>query len=430
MMQRVSLAAVLLVLVATAVGSAAAQEPSLSSPTPPLGMPPAPRWSFFPGLAVGYDSFGQRYVVDESDTLDLVNELSARLVTGVEYRGRASFGIKNTLGLGNQATRDDVYAHLELGRPSLQLRAEQELHYKTYAPQADFSESSDYITGLTRASLRMRLAPRWRLRLEERLEWTGFATPTPFSYDYRMNDAVATLEREYRFLSRLAVGYGYGWRDVPDSSAIDYQRHVVRADWDHELGRHDFVCEQRLERRTYRDPSVRSALYDYNARLAGVASLHPKLRLRPEYRADVVSYDRQDSLYSDFTAQAAELLVEGDAGAHTILALGPRAEFRRSVDSFDRPYNQWGLKGSVTYTLGTGLWIQFTDEVGTRRHLAGDPLFFTDYVFNWSTLFLAWNPLPHLALDLFFALNPQLHEHGEDDSTMLLLSTSITYGWR
>jgi hypothetical protein len=409
--------------------SAPAQAPPLAAAGVPL-VPPSPRWSFYPGLTLGYDSFGQRYVVEESDTLDLVNELSARAVTGIEHRGRARFGIKNSFGVGQQATRDDVWAHLEIGRSGLELRAEQELHYKAYAPDADFSESSDYLSGLSRAFVRARLAPRWRLRLEDRLEWTSFAVPSRSSYDYRLNDAGLSLEREYHFLSRIELGYAYGWRTVPDSSVIDYQRHVVRLDWDHEIGRHDCTFEQRLERRTYRDPAVRSPLFDYSARLAGSVALHPSLRLRPEYHADVVRYDRQDSLYSDFTAQSAELLVEGDAGAHTILALGPRAEFRRTADSFDRPYNQWGLKGSVTYTLGTALWVQFTDEVGTREHLAGDALFFTDYVFNWSTLALGWNPLPRLGLDLYFALNPELHEQGEDNSTLLLLSTAVTYGWR
>jgi hypothetical protein len=268
------------------------------------------------------------------------------------------------------------------------------------------------------------------VRLEDRFEWARYEEPSPFSWNYGLNDVLAFVDREYALFSRLSLGYGFGSRSVPDSTEIDYHRHVARLDWEHELGNHDLQIEQRVERRLYGDPRVRSDYVDWTGRFAGRADLHPKLRLRPEYAAQVVGYDTPDSIYSDYSEQAAELLLEGDAGRSTILALGPRAEFRRTRDSFDRPYNQWGLKGSVTYTMDTRLWLQFTNEVGTRQHLAGDNLFFTDYLFNWSTLYLAWNPLPRLGFDLFFALNPELHDHREDDSTLILISTSLTYGWR
>jgi hypothetical protein len=158
--------------------------------------------------------------------------------------------------------------------------------------------------------------------------------------------------------------------------------------------------------------------------------LHPRVRLRPEYRAEILEHDFPDSVYTDSVDQSIEMLVEGDVSRSTTLALGPRAEFRRTAAGFDRSYNQLGLKGVVTLTLGSTLWLQFTEEVGQREHLAGEALFFTDYIYNWSTLYLTWNPLPRLGLDLYFTVAPEVHEYGEDDNTLLLLSTSLTYGWR
>ena len=131
-------------------------------------------------------------------------------------------------------------------------------------------------------------------------------------------------------------------------------------------------------------------------------------------------FDRPDSLWSDSAEHSLQVLVEGDAGSRTVLAVGPRAEFRRTRGVIDRPYDQWGLAGSVTFTLGSTLWLQFTDEVGTRHHSGGDDLLYTDFVFNWSMLYLTWQPLPRLGMDLFCAVNPELHDDKMDDTTTLL----------
>ncbi len=106
------------------------------------------------------------------------------------------------------------------------------------------------------------------------------------------------------------------------------------------------------------------------------------------------------------------------------------AEFRRTRAGIDRAYNQWGLSGSVTFALGSTLWLQFTDEVGVREHLAGDDLLYSDFAFNWSTLYLTWQPLPRLGFDLFASLNPENHADDLNDTTTLLLSASATYGFR
>lgn len=398
---------------------------------PGLGAGATPsRWRFFPGVVVGYDSFGQQYSLAERETLDLVDEVSGRLITSLEHHGTVRFGIKNSFGVGQQATRDDAWIDLAIGTGALQFRTAQELHYKAYAGNADFAESSDYLTGITRATALWRPTPEWRLRLDNRLEWTDFAFPTYYSYDYQVNDVSAAVEREYGLFSLLAVGYGYGARSVPDSSVIDFRRHVFRATWDHVYRGNEVSLIQRVERRLYRDPNVRSDLIDLDSEVRTRVRLHPRVRLRPAYRATVVEHDRPDSIYSDATEQSIEVLVEGDVSRSTVLALGPRAEFRRAGPGYDRAYNQWGVRGEVTVTLGTTLWLQFSDELGQRKHLAGEELFFTDYIYNWSTLYASWNPFPRLGFDAYVSVAPEVHEYGEDNTTMLLVSTSVTYGWR
>lgn len=419
---------VALVTLSLASPGRAAQVPPISGARPPA--PAGGTWRFLPSVALAYDSFGQRYVIAEEDTLDLLDEVSTRLATAFERQGRTRLSLRNTLSLGQEATRDELLASFARAQGPFEIRTEHELRLKAYAPGSDYGLSSDYWSGTSRATALLRVAERWRVRVDDRFEWTVFDSTDRYNYDYRLNDTSAEVEREYGLLSSVRLGYTYGTRAVPDSSAIRYERHRVHADWDHDLGPHAVRLGQRFERRSYGDRTVRSPYVDYGGELGGQVGLHPRVRLRPEVQASVLRYDAQDSVYSDTDEQSAEVLLEGDLSESAVLAMGPRAEFRRTTSAIDRAYNQWGLKGSVTYSLGSKLWLQFTDEIGLRKHLAGDDALITDYVFNWSTLYLSWQPRQRIAFDLFFALNPELHDDETNDTTTILLSTSLTVGWR
>jgi len=423
--RRAALAACVLATPACVRAQWTASPSGTTAPAAPSG------WRFAPGVSLAYDSFGQRYAVTDDDTLDLVDEASTRVHARIEHRGRTRFELQNTFGYGQEATRNDILAMVarELAR-GLELRAHQELRFKGYADGSDVANPSDYWVGTTRATAAWRAGERWLARIDERFEWAWFENVDRYNYRYRLHDVGGEIERRYGVLSALRAGYAYGLRSVPDSTAIDYRRHVAIAEWRHEFGGHGFGIEQRLERRRYRDVAARSHFWDLNASIDARVELHERLRLRPEVRAAWTQYDRPDSLWSNASEESAALLVEGDAGERTILALGPRAEFRRTRAGIDRAYNQWGLSGSVTFALGSTLWLQFTDEVGVREHLAGDDLLYSDFAFNWSTLYLTWQPLPRLGFDLFASLNPENHADDLNDTTTLLLSASATYGFR
>lgn len=393
---------------------------------------PAGAWRFRPGVSFGYDSFGQRYVVTDDDTLDFVDEASARVHTRLEHLGRTRFDVQNTFGWGQEALRNDL--RVDVARPLLgdrfEVRLRQELRAKDYALQADDAFASDYWVGTTRATTIWRLSPQWRLRLDDRFEWATFEPTDRYNYRYRLHEGGGEVERRYGLLSSLRLGYAFGARTVPDSSAIDFRRHLLRGEWLHEFGRHECGVQQRVERRRYGDIATRSHFWDSITDVDARIDLRDRVRLRPAMNATWTTYDRPDSLWSDAREQTAEILVEADVSGATTLALGPRAQFRRTEGGVDRAYNQWGVAGRVTFALGSTLWLQFSDEVGVREHLAGDDLLYSDYVFNWTTLYLTWQAKPQLGVDLFFSLDPELHDDNLDDTTTLLLSASVTYGWR
>lgn len=414
-------------LLVVGVVLAIAAAPGASTAQSILDLQPSPRgWSFHPSLGVGYDSFGQTYTISDRDTLDLVNEVTGRLLTTLRYRGTTSFELKNNFGLGPDATRNDL--RLSLRRPfeRFELRWTHDAHYRGYRDTSDYDLSSDYLTNISRLTGTWSPAPAWRLRLTERVELANFAERTRYNYDYWRNDLGSELERRWGLLSSLRVGYTFGNRSVPDSTQIDYTRHIGTAGLYQAFGPHTLNFQNFAERRLYGDPSVRSHYVDYQGTISGSVVLLHDLRLRPMYEARVTAFDQPDSVYTDATEQSVELLLEKDLNARATLGIGPRGEYRRTQSEFDRPYNQYGVKGTVSYLSGP-LWIQFTNELGTRSYFAGSDLLYTDYVFNWSTLYLSYTLRRALTFDLYFSVGPESHDNERDNTTTILVSSALSW---
>ncbi len=382
-------------------------------------------WSFEPSVAVGYDTFGQTYNISDRDTLDLVDEFSGRLIAALRYAGPRYFELKNSFGLGEEATRNDLRAHLRLPWQRFDLRWTHDAHYRGYREGSSYTLSSDYLTNISRLVGTWKVSRDWSLRLDERLEIANFEERTRFSYDYWRTDTGAELERRWGLLSSLRAGYTYGNRSVPDSTAIDYKRHIATAGLYQTLGAHTLNFQNFVERRLYGDRDVRSHFLDYHGTLSGSVALAPEVRLRPLYDARVTAYDQPDSIYTDATEQSAELLIEKDLNTRATLGIGPRGQFRRTQNAFDRPYNQYGVKGTVSYLTGA-FWLQFTNEFGVRSYFAGSDFIYSDYVFNWSTLYLSYNFRRSASFDLYFSLSPESHEDERDNTTTILVSTAIS----
>jgi len=395
----------------------------------PLLRPATGRWRFIPSLAFAYDSFGQSYTISDRDTLDLVDEASGRFVTSLMRTGPMSLEVQNSLGLGQEATRDDLHLGARWRGRRLELQLLDDLHLKAYRRHTDFGLSSDYATNIARGIGTLSLSRAWRLRLEDQVELARFRQHTRYNYDYTRHDIMGEIERRWGVFSAVRLGYGWGSRSVPDSTAIACGRHRLRAGWSQSLGPHLLTVDQTLERRRYGDPAVRSHYVDYQGALALSAAPATGWRLRLEYRAWLTVYDTPDSIYTNAAEHTLELVVEKDVLGRTALGLGPVAEFRRTDSRFDPSYNQAGIKGTISYLAGPRLWVQFSNEMGVRSLLAvGDLTYYSDYFYNWSTLYLSCGLVRRLNFDLFFSLSPESHEDPRHNSSTVLLSTALTWG--
>jgi len=401
--------------------------PALSFATPSSG------WAWNTNLAFLYDSFGQRYEIADEDTLDLVDEMSSNLMLQLMRRGRTNVELRNTFGLGEEALRNDFFGALRHDWTRFDLRIEEDFRYKNYNENTAYTLSSTYWVSRSRARLRWSLSDAWRLAFDERWEFTEVQDRSRYNYDYRRADHGIELQRNFGFFSSVRGGYLYGTRAVPDSSVIDFERHAVTFSWLQEFGRHTLSMDHIVERRLYGDPNVRSHYRDWQGNVAMTLAVQERLRLRPLYRVWTVHYDQPDSVFADADEHSLEVLLEGDLGPHTTLGVGPRAELRRTQSAFERSYDQLGVKGTVAVFAGSRFWMQFTNELGVRKHLPG-PLdeagFFTDYIFNWTTLYLSWRFLQSASLDSFLSLNPESHEDAANNTVTVLFSGSLTWHLR
>jgi hypothetical protein len=395
---------------------------------PAVTLPAPAQWRFLPSLALTYDSYGQRYELADEDTLDLVDEMSGQVIASLLRAGSTRVEFKNTFSYGEEAVRDDFGFLLDRRSQRFDLRLQNDARYKTYRTLSEYSLSSDYFLNSSRVVLTTRLRPDLQLRLDERFEIARVAERNRYNYDYTRNDVGLELDRRWALFSNLRAGYTFGHRSVPDSSAIDYRRHIATAAWNQEIGSGAFGLEQQVERRVYRDASVRSPSLDLRTTATVNAPLASRIHLRPEYRAWVQRYDYPDSIYADTDDHTLELLGEFNLTDRTTLGVGPTGALHRSNGVFEANYDQAGLKGTLSYLSGR-LWLQFTNEFGFRAHDTDDE-FYTDYVFNWTTLFLSYEFLSRTTFDLFFSLNPENHEDARNNTTTLLLSGSLTLALR
>jgi hypothetical protein len=399
----------------------------LATPASALAAPV--QWRFEPSVGITYDSYGQRYELADEDTLDLVDEMSGQVIASLRRAGQTRVELKNTFSYGEEAARDDFVFMLDRNSRRFDLHVQNDTRYKTYRALSEYSLSSDYLLNTSRVVLTAHLQPQLHLRLDERFEIARVAERNRYNYDYTRNDVGIELDRRWALFSGLRGGYTFGHRTVPDSTAIDYTRHIGTATWNQEIRSGAFGLEQQVERRLYGDPRVRSHSLDWRTTLTSNAPLAARIRLRPEYRAWILRYDRPDSVYADTDDHTLELLGEFDLNDRTTLGVGPTGALHRSNGVFEADYEQVGLKGSISY-LSARLWLQFSNEFGFRAHGVADDDFYTDYVFNWTTLFVSYEFLSRTTFDLFFSLNPENHEDQRNNTTTLLLSGSLTLALR
>ncbi|MGD8394075.1 MAG: hypothetical protein PVF43_01235 [Candidatus Eiseniibacteriota bacterium] len=402
-------------------------------------------------LSAGFDSFGERYTIDEADTLDFTSEL--RSIAGLRYTREWGRGheleLRNTLSVSGSSLRNQLVTGVELvRRRDDRLILSNELSVKRFDRGDDYSVASDHVQETVRAGYRARLDESVVLRLGQRLEVYAFDDPSTYEYDYRRSRTSVDLDVVRGLGTAFDLGYAFAYRGVPDSTAIDYLDHEVRGDLLGYFGsRATLDLGTSLFRRSYRDPEVRPGYYllDGAARLG--VRVADRLELRLHQELELYDYRAPNEVYFDSRRHLNGVEAAFEPTADVRLGLEPRFTYLKASNDAEE-YQETSVVVSGEWIRLDGLWLTASLELGRRDYRAvaenllatelstgtnqvadDDPfaaLLYTDYGFARVNLFATVEFARRYAFNLYLSHEPERHDDSSDDTTLTLLSTDIT----
>jgi hypothetical protein len=396
------------------------------------GAPPTPPVQWTAGI--GFDSFGERYSIEEADTLAFSNEVWTRAGLHLQRpwsrRGRvwvedllsfSNLALRNRLALGGDFSfrQDDALSF----RSDLALRRN---HPKS-DPDDALAVSSSYWQEDARISYRPRLGDQLRLRLGERFFAIDFEDESRYEYDYFQNELLAAVELERGPGRVLDLDYGYARRTVPDSSAIDYGEQRLRASFratDGLWGRFELMGE--AARRHYRVEEVRPGSTVIRAEGALVFAAGERFEVRLGDGLESTTYDAPSNVYFD--------LIENRAGLGVFFLPGPAIEVggeprytRFRADEGGEDFDELSLVLALRIFRGRQGWFDLAIEPGHRDYLAGGPeSIYSDYDFVRGTLLGSLALGDRTSLDTYLSYEPERHEEPGDDAAITLISADLT----
>ncbi len=390
------------------------------------------REGFSSSFSLGFDSFSEKYSIEDADTLDYLNEL--RSAVGLGYRhawGEASSVIqfKDVLTVSDAAVRNHWTTDLEFPtRLDDRLTLSNELSSRGIDPNSELSLSSDYIQDVARIHYRAPINPRIALSFRDRFEVIDFAQEDAYETDYRRNEAGAGLAIESGLDGMLEVAYTRGNRVVPDSSAIDYAEDGVRATWWQGLGLESRIeAESEIEHRRYHDDAVRPGYVMFTGNGLLTVGAGDRLEVRFREELEVTGYHGQSQVYYDRLLQLAGIEAAVNPGSGLELGLEPRYAFLRAEQGSGEDYDEWSAVMSGDWLRIDRFWITGSVEIGRRDYRAADTIdsIFSDYSFVRTNLFATVELGSRTTWNVHLDHEPERHAVEGDDTTTALFSTEV-----
>ncbi len=389
-------------------------------------------------LAVGFDSFSEKYSIVEADTLAYANEINSTL--GVSYRApikgtgvllaadefsASTAALRNrlTLGLDLPRRQDD---RLTMGN-TLTLR-----RYFARDRDDELALPSDHIEDEAEVRYRARLTDHVTMAVRDRFDLVDYRTQTPYELDSYRNRIGGEAVIEPEPMSRLAIAYDFARQAVPDSSAIDYGEHDLLADLWQGLGyRHDLELHGELVRRSYRDETSRPGYYLFGAGGRLASRLGERWTLAPRAEIEATSVDIPSDVYYSglLTRFGIDLAIA--ATPELTVGLEPRGALLRADAAAGEDYDELSVAWHGEWFRLGRAWIQGALDFGYRdyRALTTAPLdgLYSDYRFFRINTIGAIEFDERTTFNFYVSFEPERHDVESDDATIILVSTDLAY---
>jgi hypothetical protein len=393
-------------------------------------------------FSLGFDSFSEKYSIEDADTLDYSNEL--RSAVGLAYGrrwggtgaaqdagyGTSRFEVKDVLTVSDAAVRNRWNMGLDLAAgANHQVSLANELTNKRFNSGDELNLSSDYVQELARVLYRTRLSDILAINLRDRFELVDFSQEDAYEMDYRRNEAGAGLSIEPGVDASLDFAYALSHRTVPDSSAIDYREHDFRVDWWQVFGfRTSVEVKGEVERRRYEDELIRPGYFTFlgDGHLEVRVTDRFAMRLREEIESS--DYDAQSEVYYDRVLQRAGVEARFNVTSELELGLEPRYTLLRGADESIEDYDELSVVLAGDWIRFNRLWLTSSVEYGRRVYAAQvvDAGVFSDYTFFRTNVFSTVELGRGTVWNLYLSHEPERHVNDNDDTTTALFSTDLS----
>ncbi len=401
-------------------------------------------------LELGFDSFFQSFTLTDElllegttpgdligsnsalrDTTDVFTEARAQLELSLAGTGRQHrWQARTRLSAGTDLYRESLalqYRWRPVERPT---RADLSLDVegRQFRADSDFSLSSNYGRIQQQAQLRREVSTRWEVGVRERLDATNFRRRSTFEQDQtRMDFSLTAAAHTDRVAADLESGGGF--RDVPDSSAISYQRGWATADVSLQLSeRWRLDLPGRVERRVYQNPRARSPFWDAIVEPVLRADLSPRWELELRTSHQALFYDVEDTAQVYYDLWAGRVGVRAThAGGALRVGVEPRWTWLASPRSVEEKYREPSVLLQVEWFSAGHVWVSVSQEVGRRFYgHSGDELsIYSDYTFLRSTLVGSVQLRPQVSLHAFVSDEPESHARAQDDNRLTLANLAL-----
>lgn len=391
---------------------------------------------FSGSVAIGFDSFSEKYSIVDADTLDQLNEFRTRLRFAYSDRALSAnaFQVEGTSLIGQQ--NFESAARIRFGRliGANRFSVDTNAAARIYFAGSRYSFPNDFFRLGLRARYERIIRPGFTLRLTDRLEGHNFAQRTEFDYDYVRNVIQLATNIESDFTTNYHASVGYVTKAIPDSAEIAYESVVASGEFRYTPGlRRQFYLTVSGERRFYRDPLVKSPFWA----VLSTAQMRPvalgDFGMGLDNYLESYLYDRDSDAFFDYLENRLVVYLSYQPSFNFRVTMGPTYVFFASPLSIQDEYREVGARVTLDYSAGSRLWFSASYEPGIRNYLVeaiGDAeTIFSDYLYNRVIVYATARLWEGTSLNLFLDYEPEDHKREADDATATLFSVEVSYGF-
>lgn len=399
---------------------------------------------------MGYDNISENYYLVHFDTLSIpsesletlkksaekINEKKASLKFDLNksFVNNSNFSINNTLSLSNLYLRD--ISKIDWDKEWFFINDLFELRKRQNKKQTSYQQ--DYITNNLNVGLKTDFAPDFFFRIQNNFEFTNFKDETLYVYDYYLNQTGFDLQKKLASDGSLDFSYQFSKRFVPDSSYINYDRHLFDFALDKYFG-WEFLLqmENELERKRFKKPEGRDNFWENRFTFDLNYEFENQIKLGLKNEFELFTYDLEDEINFNYFENKFTPSVEYEVADGIKLKGEPEwlSFYARDKKYQQYDHNQLAFNLSLEISKSTKLWLSLEDKFG-KRDYPQDPSdgsdqnpFYTDYYLNQVNLFLDGELGSHLGFNLMFSIDSEWHKSKEDNLSVSLLNSELVYSF-